>query len=325
MRAILLVFLAFCGPAVAAWAQLEPLPSSLASQASFSVDEKTLLSDMFVTPNELYPLEMVPHTQSHDAGLALSVGTERSFILASLNPRITGVIMVDVNRMAVLYNQVNIILLRLSKSLEDYRSLRFSESNSSWTTRAQDAKLNSYELKLMTNPNVFAAWQKFQLKDHPLFTDPSKNAQGEFVSANYLFDVAQFKRIKGLADARMLQALAINLTDSDAVLKLVETIKSQGHSVSIADISNARTSISNVKLEEFVKAIEPIATKNSRVLYTLPDAEHWTYKAAMMSEYRKTGSILNVMLQDGDEPELTTTNCSFVGSMLAKFRIKKTP
>jgi hypothetical protein len=85
----------------------------------------------FLEPNEGNPQKLIPHLQEiSKKGVVVSTGTERSFffllflvkLLANKN-LCEGLIIKDINPKVKAYVDFNVLLLRITKTVEEYREL----------------------------------------------------------------------------------------------------------------------------------------------------------------------------------------------------------
>ena len=74
----------------------------------------------FLAPNEEYPADAVRILDQAVSGVYLSVGTERGFIGAALASNITHLLLADRDPRVVFFNRINIALLTVAQSREEY-------------------------------------------------------------------------------------------------------------------------------------------------------------------------------------------------------------
>lgn len=79
----------------------------------------------FLSPNEAYPENVIPHLDLAKNGVLVSTGTERSFFnLAQIDQKkCEGLICIDINQKAIAYVRFNTLLLRITKTREEYIKL----------------------------------------------------------------------------------------------------------------------------------------------------------------------------------------------------------
>ena len=79
----------------------------------------------YLEPNEYFPEGVKPHLQWNKKGLLVSTGTERSFfdLLFSDETQCEGLVVCDINPRVKAYVDFNVLLLRISKTREEYLKL----------------------------------------------------------------------------------------------------------------------------------------------------------------------------------------------------------
>jgi hypothetical protein len=244
------------------------------------------ISGIYMVPNEELPYEMLPVTQNAPPGLLVSVGTERAFITAAINPKaVTHVLMLDYDLENVFYNQMNIALLQASHDRKDYLRLRLSASPAVWQQRARDPRLPVELRGLLSSPENWKWWQR-EVRVNERMRDFHSNPEGfmpeikrrkrqleevKFKSSNYIWRDDLFSRVHQLAREGKLQALQLDFSNENEVEKVVEALsKSKAPKLSILDLSNAWWSqyIGKDQTARALELFKPVSQSKSLLLLT---------------------------------------------------------
>lgn len=285
----------FWGPF--SWAQAE------------AIDGRVSIRNSFLTPNERNPVEAQAILNEAPGGAYISVGTERSTIGASLANNTTSLWMIDVDPKAVAFNQINILLLKLSNNREDYLKLRFKASHDEWITRAKKL-LTPDEQTFLADRNHFEFWRK-AVNYWGFFADnalPRKDKGGDFHNANYLVYDSQFLRLQALAQKDKMHALKVNLNSTEEVQALVQQLKLSHTSLSVLDLSNAWWGlyIGAPALQMIMDRFAAISNSQSLVLLSdkdyLPDSvSPWRYYGFRQQDLQKNLDLaLQLLRTKGD-------------------------
>lgn len=186
----------------------------------------------YIEPNELQILKVKAHLQFLKKGYLVSTGTERSFFDLAFSPEhlCTGLIVCDINLKVKAYVDFNALLLRLSKTKEEYEALsrttdteeEFAKRISVITDKIQSGGLEDKVKKYWeTHLTEFGA---VYLKAKKLWRD-SKHFDG----CKYYQDDIQFNKLKRYADAGNIISIVGDIND----LKFLK-----GETVSVVDVSN---------------------------------------------------------------------------------------
>jgi hypothetical protein len=240
-----------------------------------------------ITPNETYPALAIPILERSIAGMHISVGTERGFVTASLNPNCTHLLFIDINPVTVLYNRINIALLASAKDYKDYLWLRFNADQK----KVLDRLKQSGKLDLLADFNLpFARMFQFWCNHVRRALDkekrpslyffqkkpPSGNWNHAFKGANYLWYPEQCDRLIKMAKAGKMEAHKVDLRRPEQYLPLIQAVQSSGLPVSIIDLSNIhskkylelQTSSPEENFYSLAKALEAALSERSIVLLT---------------------------------------------------------
>lgn len=200
----------------------------------------------YYAPNEENPAASIPLMAKAAVGAQMAVGTERAFMGLALNPNATCGVFIDRDPGVRLYNQINILLLKLADGdRQQYLSLRFAGNLRVWSDslkrilRASPGILDPRDLKTLTYDN-FQFWhQKIWDPHFDRFHDIPSQSGDPFWGANYLFDDTLFKRLSSLATEGRIRAIQLNFRDTPRLEKLVAELRREGIQVSVLDLSNA--------------------------------------------------------------------------------------
>lgn len=210
-------------------------------------DGKLENSPLFAAPNEKYPGFSLEILKQAPRGVHIAVGTERGFISASLSPSATHLLLTDSDLGIVKFNQINIALLKVSLSRQDYVKLRLSSAPSEWLQRARMTdSLSEREQKILGLPAFFDWWQQIHrekgLRAFEDFLVPpggKKRYPLAFQDANYLWDEAQFSKIQEMARTDRIQSIWLDWLDRAHVYQVLQAIQDARLEVSVLDLSNA--------------------------------------------------------------------------------------
>lgn len=178
----------------------------------------------FLAPNELNPENQLPILENAPQGIHISVGTERGFIGAAMNPSSTGLILVDRDAAVVRYNAINIALLELAENRAEYVDLRLNLDHSHWQelaeARYRDGRLSEFAHKILTAQEHYLFFRETIRKVNSTFYFLHKNgkerthfvkAHSYFNNSNYLYDEVLFNKLSFLAKNQRMIALEVDL------------------------------------------------------------------------------------------------------------------
>jgi len=238
------------------------------------------LGPTYVAPNERNPRKSFSILKQAPNGVYVAVGTERGFIGAAATPNASHLLLADTDESTVLFNRLNVILLKLSKDRTDYIHLREKADFYEWSRRATEAELTADERTLMANHKVFYFWSWhvrnfFFLRAYSVWS----LLPSTFYFSHYMFNNERFRHIQEMAKLDRIKAVPINLSDTPKVERLVEALSTANLRLSILDLSNAwwRAYIDRSSLVALVKKFAQISTDQSIFMIT-SDANIWYLK-----------------------------------------------
>lgn len=246
----------------------------------------------FVVPNERHPKDMRPILEKSPGGAYVTVGTERGFIAAALAPAITHLVLADIDPAVYAYNRVNVALLRLARTREEYAELRESAPHRRWVEAARERGMTEL-LPILGDAGAFKEWRKHQrrnlsasrlsragdawhrfVRDRLPWLAPNEygeeNRRPEFEEVNYLRDEALFAKVKALADGGRIRPLIADLGDGRTVGALAGALARSGVPLGTLDLSNVWDSV-YLKARAVITLVESfgaVAARDSILLVT---------------------------------------------------------
>jgi hypothetical protein len=210
-------------------------------------DEPQTELGTFVVPNEVNPELARPIFDQLPKGAYLSVGTERGFIGAALSPNVDHLVFLDRDPKVILFDKINVELLRLATSREDYVQLRLHASPKEILHRVSEAEASTGEkfdfLSAKANIKWWTEYARLS-KFHDFNVPPKESPLAAFRNSNYLFDDTLFHHIKKMADDGNIKAFEVNFSNDkkqlneEALTKLFQALRRDRVDVSIFDFSN---------------------------------------------------------------------------------------
>lgn len=228
------------------------------------------------SPNEWNPQDAIPILNQSPPGVYLSVGSERGFIGAAL-ARSSLLLLTDYNENVVGFNRINIGLLAVSTSLEDYRYLRLRADDNEWQRRARQSTLPSSIVGSLLRFESWETWdfwvRSVNIRNWRQFhEDPSRQSSTEdpFHGANYLWNIDQYEHLAALARAGKIEAHKLDLGNSKERGALVQAVREVGYELAVVDLSNAwhPQYLKRDELELLMKDLEKIVKPNTILLIT---------------------------------------------------------
>lgn len=236
-------------------------------------DDKPWSEPVFIHPNEEAPKQGLPLWNLVEAGLYVTVGTERGFLAASLSPKVTHLLLIDRDVEVVYFNRVNALLLAAAHSRSDYLNLRFKCGPNEWLER-----IGSLAPQLRKSVDIKAAWKwwKQHVRENEKFEnfDKSSGGKGPFGEISYLYSDSMFERLHKMAQEGRIQSTVVQLSDRAAVSRIVRAIKDTGLRVSALDLSNAWDRI-YIPRTEFSALLEEFAQVTSRTALLILTKPHF--------------------------------------------------
>ncbi len=247
------------------------------------------------------PAQALPVLEGAIEGIYLSVGgfdrASRGLLLAK---RPTHLLLVDYDPYVVMYNALNLGLLKASTSRQDYWALRMTAGLPEWKARAkelgvtaqlgglfrlqdkiekakradkkkpQTALLGRLHVGENADPmaRAFEWWTKWVRQD--LYQDSFKDLHTENDGSNYFFNDANFKRLHTMAKDGKIAVTRLDLRDGKSVRDLTSRFREAGIPMSIVDLSNAwwPNYVPSERIEVLLRSLGSSAQAESRVLLT---------------------------------------------------------
>jgi len=266
----------------------------------------------YIYPNELEPQKARPFLIRSGRGLYISVGTERSF-LGFGQSKSSHLLMVDKDPFAVMFNRINIALLKMATSQEDYLELRRTEDIRLWKSHPNWTKLSESERRLLLGkicshckPN-FSHWSiamNYNYKFEALHKISSGKQQviggyliKSFHRGNYLSDPIAFKKLSQAAKEGRMVAMQIDLSNRTAVSTLLQSLEESGLDISVLDFSNLWDTWFRDKFTftDLVRSFDKLANPDTLLLSTV-DYERrpfprWMYVGTKFRFLRKNPKL----------------------------------
>lgn len=197
---------------------------------------------IYVGPNEPDPRLQIPLLADAPSGVQMAVGTERGWIGYALNPRATHLLLVDRDVGVRTFNQINLALLQVSRSREDYLELRLKAGPEVWRQRIQGSSLEKELLPLFKDNDLAWEWWQEYVRKGVAFQSlhsPPRGAAWPFAQANYLYDDALWRRVHEVATDHRVEALAVDFKAPQKLAKVSQSLERRGLKISVFDLSNA--------------------------------------------------------------------------------------
>lgn len=275
ITAILLVVIATLPPIAQArlFGLLPDLPSfkDQSNEYLYSLFEQVETSKFFIRPNERSLSRMKWITAAAEPGVLLAIGTERGFFSAAINNQFTELLLIDMDPRAVLFNRLNIALLRLAHDRADYLHLRFEANFSEISSRARMSDLTITETEFY--------WWCSQARSRDAFAD-LRFWQGR--ENNYMQSDKAFERLSVMAKNNLIGSYLIDISKPQSVKTFLKEVVGD-KTISMADLSNTWWSnfASLAGIRKFASTISANLNENSILLFThYADprlTSEWTY------------------------------------------------
>ncbi|MCP4131128.1 MAG: hypothetical protein GY754_09125 [bacterium] len=230
-------------------------------------DNGNIYSRFFLSPNEGTRFNMQPLLDKSDGGWYAGVGTVRTFLAGAGCEKSEGIILLDYNPTAVLLNIFNILYLKHSTSIEDYRRLMVNTASGELTVDKFliESKLRKKHVPELDNVWIthWPIWKEIVTKNnaHLLFhwkpqekdddkkdnndeNDEKKDDEADFpyrhafYPYNYMVNEKYYSRLKKLADTNKIYAIEYNLAQPTDALGLGSLLAQENIHISILEISN---------------------------------------------------------------------------------------
>lgn len=264
----------------------------------------------FIRPNERTPEQLPPILDELTEGGYLTVGTERGFMTTAMLPKITDVFLVDRVPEVVLYNRLNIDLLKMARNHSDYVHLR---------TKATVAELS---LRFLRSNRKFTLGQikwfvevlryrdgadKLMTVQSALVSGTNRKAPPTIsLEANYVLNPELGLRLMKLAKEDRLNAYLLDFADTTSVESFRDKVirpRLEDKSLALIDVSNAWWSEYMGK-RRFGRLLKTLTDKNSPTLAigtSLSDGD-WFYLTFMARDAHitKRWSVIERALEQID-------------------------
>jgi hypothetical protein len=223
----------------------------------------------YLAPNERYPATAAPVFENAPLGVYVTVGTERGFMSASLTPKATHLVLIDIDPEVILFDRINTLLLKISENREDYLNLRLTDSQTIWIERAKALNFDPESILLLGSPETEKFWnthiRSFEFKE--FYIDPRTSPTLMFKNANYLFYDERYWVISKLAKEDKIATLLIDLSDGANVEALAQYLQDLGLHLSLFDMSNLiERYLPQPAFAQIVHSFEQISDERSIVM-----------------------------------------------------------
>lgn len=198
------------------------------------------------------------------------MGTERGFIGAANSPNVTHLVLIDKNPSIVNYNQINILLLKMSTNRENYLRLRTSPNLNEWISSAISAGLSNEEIDFLKSK--FTDWATLTSKKGILnfHRKPIPLLHPQFYKVHYMYDDKLFNAFREKARTGRIVTGVIDLSKPEEVRNVVVQLEEKKIPLSVLDVSNAwrKDYIAEESFVTTVQQFDHIASPHSYLLLT---------------------------------------------------------
>lgn len=208
----------------------------------FEQDSKTEHYARWFVPNETYPQDARPYYAKASKGWHIALGSERGFIGFAVNANATGLALADMDAGVLLFNRMNVALLRLAKDREHFLAIR--KNARLWSHAISlSAELTAEDRELLNRIDVQRWWMENVQSDETFsyLTDPRNISSDEskwFGGVNYLKDDILFQRLQQAALRKAILVKKLNLNDLKEVESFLKALSAKDK-ITLLDISNA--------------------------------------------------------------------------------------
>lgn len=316
------------------------LPAYCFSQTTQPTDDQNhMTKSYFVAPNEEYPQDAKPIFRRAIEGAYVSVGTERGFIAAANATNISHLILVDTNPGVVQFNQINVALLKISKTREEYLKLRTHPRLSEWTRALNKAREKGYisSAESEYTRNSFSKWKELMAENTKFKSFHAKiNNDRRFKGTNYLYDNKLFSKVQKMAKDNKIVTSKAELGSQNDVRNLSKTLQKIDVPISVLDISNAwqKQFLDPGELSNLISVLEIHTTPDSQLVLTDQMTSFqkgrkthipWSYSSytfKKINQYKNLGTFLQHIYKTKGKrstgPNLTIRTGSLCGDILRK-------
>lgn len=233
--------------------------SLLSTRNSLLVDLEIDRKD-FVVPNELKANRLagiLHRAPSH--GVYIGVGTERVLFGAIHSKSSDGILMMDRDPRVVLYNRINIELIRHSQSRMDYKYLRLEASSREVSEKLIGKAFKSQEIDWFLS-KVRSEEMKAAFRNEGI------------VESNYMENELGFSKLSEMAKSGKIEAFQIDFSNADQLNSMKAYIARKFQLISVIDLSNTWTADKYLSLEtlvEIYRSLSEVSKSNALALYSL--------------------------------------------------------
>lgn len=269
-----------------------------------------------VSPNEWNSQDAIQILKQAPVGTYLAVGSERGFMGAAV-AKSSRLLLIDYDASVVTFNRLNIALLTIASSLEDYIFLRLRADHATWKSRVLSSGLDSLVLEplkdernwqLLRQTSSFLdnrSWRRFYSQFYEYSVEP---AAPFFQGTHYMQDRELFNHLFQLAKSSMIEAHQVNLDEPVSRSSLFSQLKKLGIKISVIDLSNAwHDQYMNLdSLKSVLKAFNQLASSSRSILLltNYPDAEKKNRFPQYASVWNYFGFTLQYLKKNYSETQM---------------------
>lgn len=228
----------------------------------------------YATPNEQNPQQGRAIYQMAPEGVYVSVGTERGLIGFAFAEKTSHLLLVDWDRNVVLYNRININLLKMAESPQHLLWLRTEAMHAEWKTVIKDSPYLTHEEKrYLRRKAIFEYWNSqrsnvYMRQFHQDFSQNKLNAP--FRKANYLFNQKMFVRLQEAARNGRIEVTQASIASIQFIRQLKDSLTKLGLKVAVLDVSNGwwKRYISRKQFRRMVLSFSEASHKESLLVMT---------------------------------------------------------
>ena len=231
-------------------------------------------SEGFIYPNEMHPEHAEPILSKAEGDVYLAVGSERGVWGFGLAPAPRYLVLADVHPRVVLYNLINVALLKHAKSLEHYRRLRYAGRLVEWQS---ELRPGAQDLARFANVRAFDFWKKAQ----DLFDGTERTM---FTRGNYLKDEATFERVSLAAKEDRVQVVMTSYGEGEVFAAMIQELSNQNLNLAVLDFSNAWMT-TGPAVNSMLRSCAEISLPRSVYLITDGGNGIWQYQAKFFGSF----------------------------------------
>ncbi|MAF91510.1 MAG: hypothetical protein VX583_10340 [Bdellovibrionota bacterium] len=206
--------------------------SAKANFIDYSENNNFSWTESYLVPNEYSMEKARPIFSNSKEGIYIGVGTERSFVGASLS-KATHLLLADLDQDIITYNRMMIELLKYAESKEAFYHLRSNFNNMA-------DLFSHYHNSPLSDESIYNFLKRY--RGHKLFsnknwfymTDSLKRPDTIFWQNDMLY-----QKLRNMALQGKIQVIDIDFSKENQRQKLVKAIAEKNMEISIIDLSNA--------------------------------------------------------------------------------------